>query len=504
MKNNGKMLLVITLIVVLAAAAIGGGFGLTTMRNRRIYTEKIESGDKYLAMGDYDNAVLMYQDAIRTNDKEETGYLKLANAHAEQSYYALAIGVLENGFAKTKSSRIQEMLLVYKEMANAGGQAQGKEPLLNKTMLSKITGSSYGDYVKRNEVESVQTGASGEAIVRIAGIPATFIYLPAVYTGGQVSESAFPSEVRFDNLISLLGVNGTVTKAQLQTMEFDDVEIIDGLGTGYQLHLIYLGSSFYVPCDQDGTISTTAAGVMEPQVTATAGQQEADDEDGTLMQGYVEDAQSGSPLSGVKMKVYAGNSTVDEPVAEYETDESGYYSLRLESGQYTVVLSKEGYVDTTKEIYLGSYAAEQEETFVLSAESTGEIRLVLEWNSGECDLDSYLISSGDVMKFSNREIYSGGQLAASLDRDSRSGPGVETTTIYDMNGSYEFYVFDYMLSGGMQSSGATVTIYVPGESPRTVSIPQDAGNTWHVCEISGGKVTVTNFMAEEGYSAAPK
>ena len=86
---------------------------------------------------------------------------------------------------------------------------------------------------------------------------------------------------------------------------------------------------------------------------------------------------------------------------------------------------------------------------------------------------------------------------AARDRDARSGPGVETTTIYDMNGSYEFEVFDYMESGGMQSSGATVTIYVPGESPQTVSITSEEGNTWHVCTINAGKVSITNYMSTE-------
>ena len=104
----------------------------------------------------------------------------------------------------------------------------------------------------------------------------------------------------------------------------------------------------------------------------------------------------------------------------------------------------------------------------------------------------------------NREISSGGQTAAVLDRDSRSAPGVETTTIYDMSGSYEFFVFDYMATGTMQSSGATVTIYAPGRSPESVSIPSDAGNTWYVCRIEAGSVRITNYMAEESASYAPK
>ena len=132
----------------------------------------------------------------------------------------------------------------------------------------------------------------------------------------------------------------------------------------------------------------------------------------------------------------------------------------------------------------------------MSQESAGEIRIVLEWDSPACDLDSYLADDGDWMMFNNKEIYRGGELAASLDRDARSGHGVETTTVYDMEGSYSFMVYDFMDSGQLQQSGATVTIYEPGRDPQVISIPSDAGNLWNVCDIDAGKVTVTNYMSE--------
>ena len=37
-----------------------------------------------------------------------------------------------------------------------------------------------------------------------------------------------------------------------------------------------------------------------------------------------------------------------------------------------------------------------------------------------------------------------------------------------------------------------------------VSIPSDAGNTWYVCRIEAGSVRITNYMAEESASYAPK
>ena len=496
--RNGKMILVIVLILLAAAAAVGGGIGVSRMRNRRIYNENIESGDKYLAAGDYDNAILMYQNAISLNDKEDAGYIKLAGAYKGQGYLALAIGSLEAGYDKTKSDRIQELLIEYRNLANSGGGGEQKDPLLNTTLLGKISSSSYGDYVARNEVTSVQMSTTGEAIVRVRGISADLIFrntqlLPNIVVGTEITPTAFPSEVRFDNLIGLVGVNGTLSLAQLQTLQFDDVQLITS-GTGYQLQLVYLGSSILVPCDKDGNVVTTTPCVMEPEITAQA---TGSSQSAVVLQGYVEDAQTGSGIAGASVKIYEGSSTVNDPVADLVTDEFGKYSAQLESGQYKAVIRKDGYTEIEKDVYVGSYSAEQQENFVMSSEDAGQIRLVLEWNSSECDLDSYLFGGDSVMKFSNRESYAGGELAAALDRDSRSGPGVETTTIYDMNGSYEFEVFDYMESGGMQSSGATVTIYVPGESPQTVSITSEEGNTWHVCTINAGKVSITNYMSTE-------
>ena len=118
MKKKGNILLVIILILALAVGAGAVGFGIMTMRNRQIYTKSIEMGDKYLASGDYDNAILMYQEAIRKDETNEQGYLKLANAYAEQGYLTLAIDTLENGYSKTKGERIRGMLLVYKNVGN--------------------------------------------------------------------------------------------------------------------------------------------------------------------------------------------------------------------------------------------------------------------------------------------------------------------------------------------------------------------------------------------------
>ena len=506
MNRSGRTALIIILILALIVGLGGAGYGIYSYRQGQVYTQKIKAGDRYLAAGDYDNAVLMYQDAIRVNDKEERGYLKLANTYIDHDELVLAIGILEDGYEKTKSKRIHEMLLLYQNVGNT--QSGVKKPLLNTSLLNKINESSYSDYVNRNEVQSVTMNGTAEAVVRLNGIPAELIFrntqlLPNVIVGGQISEYAFPAEVYFDDLVGLFGVSGVVTLEDIKTLEFDDVELITS-GADNQVRMMYLGSTILAPCDSGGSIDTSQACVMAPAFTGT-GNEPREPRTGEIeMLGKVEDAQSGAGIADATITFYEGASKAGDPVLTVTTDDEGRYSTALESGPYHAVITKEGYSTAEKDIYIGSYSSDHEENFVLSEVSGSEIRIVLEWNSGTCDLDSYLRGNGELMNAWNKELRSGGETAAVLDRDSRSAPGVETTTIYDMSGSYEFFVFDYNVTGTMQDSGATVTIYVPGESPQTVSIPSDAGNTWHVCRIESGSVRISNYMAEEASSYAPK
>ena len=88
---------------------------------------------------------------------------------------------------------------------------------------------------------------------------------------------------------------------------------------------------------------------------------------------------------------------------------------------------------------------------------------------------------------------SNGQTIAELDVDDTDGYGPETTTLYDINGTYEFRVVDFTGSGTMSSSGAVVQVYTP-DSSSPVEIPICGGleNGWLVCRIDHGVVTVLN------------
>jgi uncharacterized protein YfaP (DUF2135 family) len=133
--------------------------------------------------------------------------------------------------------------------------------------------------------------------------------------------------------------------------------------------------------------------------------------------------------------------------------------------------------------------------FVISPElEEGQIRIVLEWGATPRDLDSYLLGTAsdglDVEVYYGSRINSG---VAELDVDDMDGYGPETTTIYDIHGTYRFVVSDFNGTGAMGQSEATVKIYMPGESaPTTVSVPAEAQNSWTVCTINDGELEIVN------------
>lgn len=94
--------------------------------------------------------------------------------------------------------------------------------------------------------------------------------------------------------------------------------------------------------------------------------------------------------------------------------------------------------------------------------------------------------------FSNTSARGASGTIAELDVDDRNGFGPETTTIFDLNGVYSFYVADYTGSRMLSSSGAQVRIYKGDALEQVVDVCSGAENGWFVFTIDHGEITVFN------------
>ncbi len=503
MNGKRKALLAVAAVLAVGLIALGAWFGVNAYK-QNVYSKNLASGSRYYENGSYSNAVLAYQQALNANDQDADAYLGLAQTYEAQGLYELVVTTLEGGIEKTNSARLMLMLDVF--LSDHDELAKGDDaanPTVNESLLMLIGGNSYHDYEMRNGIESVI--ASGDAyVVRVSGIAANFIFRntseqPRAVTGTGVNPDSLPAEVNLDSVGTLFGVAGEITRANLESMHFETMEYSYLEEHGNVVILDKSGCTITAACDANGTIPADAWNRVVPKNTAsgrngTTGESE-DDGMLTRLYGNTLDATTNQSVAFVNVKVYE-NNTNGTPIAETESDGSGTYEVLVPNGSLIIVLEADGYVAEEKELFIGSYVDSIYQDYYVSPElASGEIRIVLTWNSTPRDLDSYLVGTLDngsevFVSYFNSQSYVNGNLKAALDVDDTDGYGPETTTIYDPNGVFYFRVHDFHTSHMMAQSGASVTVYLPGESPQTISLSSGYvfENDWDVLVIDHGRL----------------
>ena len=233
--------------------------------------------------------------------------------------------------------------------------------------------------------------------------------------------------------------------------------------------------------------------------------------------GCIKDAVTGRPVSGVKVEFYKGWSTsIDEPgelVTTLTTNDNGRYDsckwttydvdFGLTAGNYTLVISKEGYIPTSFNITIEGGMDLEFNSTITEIGSENVYRVVLTWGESPRDLDSHLNATYEGSRehvFYSRKVGYG----SDLDVDDTSSYGPETVTIpditvYDGNIMYSVHDFTNRSSNGSMAislSGAIVKVYKGGILLETFYAPAAEGGTvWNVFYIdeNGNVVPVNSF-----------
>lgn len=227
-----------------------------------------------------------------------------------------------------------------------------------------------------------------------------------------------------------------------------------------------------------------------------------DDEDEIMggIYGTINDGVTGRPVSDVDIKISRGwgNEDATDYVVEKKTDSNGDYAYKkwqvsgvnfgLDAGNYTVTISKEGYISTTFNITIvGGIDLEFNSTITPVGDEEA-YRIVLTWGYTPSDLDSHL---NGTLGTSNDHIYYRRMTGrgSNLDVDDTTSYGPETITIPDISaysGKVTYSVHDYTnrdsdTSNEMSNSGAIVKVYKGGTLLETFYIPAGvAGTVWNV------------------------
>ncbi len=227
-----------------------------------------------------------------------------------------------------------------------------------------------------------------------------------------------------------------------------------------------------------------------------------------IANGYIYDALTGSTLEGVELSIRSGwnNTEEGDVAANTETDSSGYYTLDLPIGNYTVSASKNGYVPTSFNIVVQSedYQTEQNGTMTPVTEN-GAYRIVLTWGEEPSDLDSHVcgtLSSGDPFHVSYEYMLQndGDDTLCVLDVDDTDSFGPETVTLCPTTkDAYYYFVHRFSEYGDLSSSGAQVKVYKDSELLKTFNVPTNLGDGrfWNVFSIVDGEIVVNNTITEE-------
>lgn len=500
------------LAVVLAAAAI---VLVTTGVREQRYTSVMKTANNYYRAGDYENAVLEYENAIAIDDRKESAYLNLASAYVELGDYESAKEAVDRGLLLITSEALEERSIELETLIAANYQDAearllseeeigqiSEDAVVENTVFDMVAAYTYTEYFRDFGSPDSSEKSGEQVILRYDDMDFHAVYYDLDHEkvldadGSMPVATAKPNMVRFDSLRRIFSESGetfALSREKLQELLGGEAEFYQDAESGkWYVTAEYKGCKVTIETDEQGNvISDTAWNSMEPlNRTGLAEDEETEGE----VSGYVQDATTGNGMRAT-LKIRDRGRKTGEVIKEIASGPDGSYTFAGMQGVYTAEVGASGYITEYLDLEITRGQVRTGRNVVLSPEvADGEIRIVLTWGSSPADLDAYAIgtSSGGAsfnIHFSNPDVSGVGN----LDVDDTSGYGPETITIVDMGAEFTFSVMDFRLEGTMPGSGAQVKVYMPNStSAVTYTVPSGEGVLWEVFRYENGELTPVN------------
>lgn len=537
----------IIIALVLILAIILGTAGILISLNsaggeKPTYVTKLNEADKYLESGDYDRAVIEYRAAIEIDETREEAYIGLSKSYMAIGYVSLAQSILETGYTACRGDNHKIKLMIIEHFPNSnlnlGENAsnvdystaidKNKDVFeilkINKAFITTIGTYTYIDYCRTySNVTSILE--SGILVVTADGFAGKLQFYDTDkranvnWASRMPYNDSFPNEVIANKISDVFGTSA-FSQGQLAAL----TETINVYRNGKVINFNAYECKISVTCDDDGNVSADSTVKIVPMrgieienddsslEPVSVPEETSEGIKEYLLGGKVIDATNGAPVNGVSIRVYyesAGGSSVGTTYSNRD----GVYEITLNaSGTYYLELEKDGYISENRSVYVAANADEVTCNCAMSpVMEAEEMRFVLTWNDTPQDLDAHLIGSSSdgtnvhIAYYKKNARDSSGNEIANLDKDDTNGNGVETITLKDTQGVYEYIVHDYSEDGAYEStmtySGAQVKIYRGSSLIETVNITTGIEYKWYVFKIENGRVSVVNTAYSGGVSA---
>lgn len=220
--------------------------------------------------------------------------------------------------------------------------------------------------------------------------------------------------------------------------------------------------------------------------------------------GEITNAMTGNGVAEANISVRTGwnNSDKGDVIAASQTDANGNYSLTLPLGNYTLTVSKEGYITGTVNIIVQQGTTNYQNGSVSPVISGDDYRIVLTWGQNPCDLDTHVsgtLSNGAYFHvyYSHKSQFDGEIEICNLDVDDTTSYGPETITLKATESTpYYYYIHHYAGGGSIPASEATIKVYRGSELVAKINVPTDQGSDlyWNVFAIVDGELILKNTI----------
>lgn len=256
----------------------------------------------------------------------------------------------------------------------------------------------------------------------------------------------------------------------------------------------YLNFSAYIAVQKNTTTYTETFLMVE-----------GDEQEHGIAMGTVHNALTGIGIEGVTITARAGwnNTTEGEQLnSAMQTDASGNYSITLPLGNYTLALTKDGFISSYINIIVQKGTTAEQNGTMSPVVSGENFRIVLSWGANPRDLDSHvegmrIDGSSFHVYFNRKNAYDGSVKVCNLDVDDTTSYGPETITLHTTTDEpYYYYVHKYAGNGTLPTSEAKVRVYQGETMIAEYNVPTDleAAQYWNVFAIVNGQIITRNTM----------